>query len=294
MIKELKYFQNYLLSVKNLSNKTIESYTNDLLLFEDFLKFNDKTLLEATNDDINAYFINQNLKTKSFNRKITSIKSFYNYLISEKYPINVNVTKILHIRNDKVYPKIIKKEDIFKMINVQDKTLIGHRNQTIIMMLYITGLRVSELCEITFNDINFDEGYIRVIGKGNKEKIIIVGELLNVTLAKYINETRKEILFGLDSKYLFVNENGNKLSRQAIYNIVHESAIKADIRLNVTPHTLRHCFATHMLENGADIRSVQELLGHSDISTTQIYLNISNKKIKEDYFNKFKDPINDD
>lgn len=294
MIKELRYFQNYLLSVKNLSNKTIESYTNDLLLFEDFLKSKDKTLLDATNDEINAYFINQNLKTKSFNRKITSIKSFYNYLISEKYQININVTKILHIRNDKVYPKIIKKEDIFKMINVQEKTLIGHRNQTIIMMLYITGLRVSELCEITFNDINFDEGYIRVIGKGNKEKIIIVGELLNVTLAKYINETRKEILFGLDSKYLFVNENGNKLSRQAIYNIVHESAIKADIKLTVTPHTLRHCFATHMLENGADIRSVQELLGHSDISTTQIYLNISNKKIKEDYFNKFKDPMNDD
>ena len=159
------------------------------------------------------------------------------------------------------------------------------------MMLYVTGLRVSELINLTFNDINLNEGYIRCIGKGDKERIINVGNLLSLTLYSYINETRELILNGLESNYLFVDSEGKKLTRQTIYNVINETAKKANIKLNVTPHTLRHCFATHMIENGADIRSVQELLGHSSITTTQVYLNISNQTLKENYFAKFKDPL---
>ena len=125
----------------------------------------------------------------------------------------------------------------------------------------------------------------------NKEKIIVVGDLLSITLNDYTNNVRKKILSGLHSKYIFVNSEGEPLTRQTIYDIVKECKNKANIKLKVTPHTFRHCFATHMLENGADIRSVQEMLGHSDISTTQIYLNIAKTKLKEDYFKKFKDPM---
>ena len=128
----------------------------------------------------------------------------------------------------------------------------------------------------------------------NKEKIIVCGDLLNITLNKYVREIRNKILLGMHSEYVFVNQEGEPISRQVVYEVVKNAAKKANIKLKVSPHTLRHCFATHMLENGADIRSVQEMLGHSDISTTQIYLNISKKAIKESYYNKFKDPLKED
>lgn len=289
--REIKYFQSYLSSIKNVSNKTIENYTIDLVLLENFLSENKKTLLNANNDDIYDYLNSQDFKSKTYNRKVTSIKEFYKYLITEKYNVSVNINKIEHIKNEKVYPKIIKFEDISKMVSVQENTTLGMRNKVIIMFLYITGLRVSELCNLTYSDINFQEGYIRCIGKGNKEKIIMVGELLSINLSAYTNTTRKEILNGLESKYVFVNSEGDPLTRQAIFNIIKDAASKADIKLHVSPHTLRHCFATHMLENGADVRTVQELLGHTDISTTQVYLNISNKAIKNAYLSKFKDPL---
>ena len=292
--REIKYFQSYLSSIKNVSNKTIENYTVDLVLLENFLSENKKTLLNANNDDIYDYLNSQDFKSKTYNRKVTSIKEFYKFLIAEKYNISVNINKIEHIKNEKVYPKIIKFEDISKMVSVQENTTLGMRNKVIIMFLYITGLRVSELCNLTYSDINFQEGYIRCIGKGNKEKIIMVGELLSINLSSYTNTTRKEILNGLESKYVFVNSEGDPLSRQAIFNIIKDAASKADIKLHVSPHTLRHCFATHMLENGADVRTVQELLGHTDISTTQVYLNISNKAIKNAYLSKFKDPLLED
>ena len=294
MTREIKIFQNYLSTNKNLSNNTIDSYTFDLMKLENYVKSINKTLLNINNDDIDNFIKTLTLKTSSYNRLITSITLFYKYLISINYNININVSKIEHVKNDKIYPKIISFDDIRKMISCNENTILGNRNKTILTMLYITGLRVSELINLTYNDINFNEGYIRCLGKGNKEKIIVVGDLLSITLNDYTNNVRKKILSGLHSKYIFVNSEGEPLTRQTIYDIVKECKNKANIKLKVTPHTFRHCFATHMLENGADIRSVQEMLGHSDISTTQIYLNISKKAIKESYYNKFKDPLKED
>lgn len=291
MTREIKIFQNYLSTNKNLSNNTIDSYTFDLMKLENYVKSINKTLLNINNDDIDNFIKTLTLKTSSYNRLITSITLFYKYLISINYNININVSKIEHVKNDKIYPKIISFDDIRKMISCNENTILGNRNKTILTMLYITGLRVSELINLTYNDINFNEGYIRCLGKGNKEKIIVVGDLLSITLNDYTNNVRKKILSGLHSKYIFVNSEGEPLTRQTIYDIVKECKNKANIKLKVTPHTFRHCFATHMLENGADIRSVQEMLGHSDISTTQIYLNIAKTKLKEDYFKKFKDPM---
>lgn len=293
MTKEIRSFQNYLLSSKNLSNKTISAYSNDIIQFEKYLLNCQKTLLTATNDDIYIFLNDKNLKSKSYNRKITSIIEFYKYLSMINVDFKIEINRLHHIKNDKVYPRIIKIEDIKNMIAVCDQSLIGQRNKVIIMMLYISGIRVSELCNLTYNEVNLDEGFIRLIGKGNKEKIIPVGDILKIVLSNYTNNIRPLILNGLKSLYVFVNSEGEILTRQTVYNIIKQSACKANIKLKVTPHTLRHCFATHMLENGADIRSVQELLGHSDISTTQIYLNIANQQIKNNYFNKFSDPLDD-
>lgn len=294
MTREIKYFQSYLSTVKNLSNKTIENYSNDLKLLENYLIENNCSLLKASNKEIYDYLSTLEIKNQTLNRKITSYKEFYRYLITEKYQVNVVIDKLLHVKNEKKYPRIISYDDVKKLIAVQDESLLGNRNKAIITLLYISGLRVSELCNLTFNNINFEEGYIRCVGKGNKEKIIVCGELLKISLIYYIKEVRNKILFGMNSNYIFVNKEGDPLLRQTVYEIVRNAAKKAEIKLKVSPHTLRHCFATHMLENGADVRSVQEMLGHSDISTTQIYLNISKKAIKDSYYKHFKDPLKED
>ena len=283
MNKEIRYFQSYLSTVKNLSNTTIYNYTNDIKALNKHLVEHNLSLFDATNQDIYDFLKTLNLKSNSYNRKITTFKEFYKYLIYENYTINVIVDKLLHIKNDKKFPRIISFEDVGKLIKVQDNSLLGERNKAIIMLLYISGLRVSELCNLTFNNINFEEGYIRCIGKGNKEKIIVCGDLLKITLNTYVNEIRMKILYGISSKYIFVNQEGDPLKRQTIYNVVKDAASKANIKLKVSPHTLRHCFATHMLENGADIRSVQEMLGHSDISTTQMYTHNTYEDIKNKY-----------
>lgn len=294
MNKEIKNFQSYLFVKKNLSNKTIESYGNDLFSLEKYLSSININLKEASNANINDYLKTLNLKTKSYNRKITAIKEFYKYLISSNHTLNLKIDKIEHIKNDIKYPLIIKKDDIGKMIETFDNSLIGYRNKTIILLLYISGLRVSELSNLTYGDINFKEGYIRCIGKGNKEKIIIIGDLLSYCLDNYTNNIRNKLLLGLNSPYVFANAEGEKLSRQTIYNIIKKASLDANIKLNVSPHTLRHCFASHMLENGADIRSIQEMLGHSNIATTQIYLNISKQAIKKEYFEKFNDYLQEE
>ena len=294
MTKEIRYFQSYLSSIKNLANTTVENYTIDLKLLEKFLISKNISIVKATTNDIFDYLETLDISRQTYNRKITSIREFYRYLLSEKYEINVKINKLEHIKTDKKYPRIISSDDVINMIKVQDNSILGQRNKAIILLFYISGLRVSELCNLTFNNINFEEGYIRCIGKGNKEKIIVCGDLLNITLNKYVREIRNKILLGMHSEYVFVNQEGEPISRQVVYEVVKNAAKKANIKLKVSPHTLRHCFATHMLENGADIRSVQEMLGHSDISTTQIYLNISKKAIKESYYNKFKDPLKED
>ena len=290
---EIRNYLIYLNNRKNLSKKTILAYQNDLEQLLDYLNDDGVKLLnKASNKDINSYLETLDIKTTSYNRKVSAIIGYYKYAIKEHENINLNVDYIKHAKNDKVYPKVIKSNDIYNMIKTCPNDVIGIRNKTIIVMLYITGLRESELCNLTFSNINFEEGYIRNVGKGNKEKIIAIGDLLAITLKPYLINSRDKILNGLSSNYLFVNSDGEPLSRMTIYNVVHNAATKANINLHVSPHTLRHCFATHMLENGADIRSVQEMLGHSDISTTQIYTNITNQALKNEYNNKFNDPYN--
>lgn len=290
MNDELDKFESFLLLKKNLSNQTIQAYSSDIELFEKYLKNNNKDIYNANNEDLYSYLSSLNLKNKSFNRKLTSISEFYKFLLSKDKKIKVNIDKIRHVKNEKIYPKIIKKEEINRLIQVQENNLIGQRNQIIILFLYVSGLRVSELISLTYNDLNFKEGSIRCIGKGDKEKIVIIGDLLKMILYPY-QEIRTKLLNHHESKYVFINKNQKPLTRQYVYQMIKKSADKANIKLKVSPHTLRHCFATHMLENGADLISVQEMLGHANVATTQIYLNVANNKIKEDYFKKFKDPL---
>lgn len=283
----IQSFLIYMQVQKNASNATLKAYQSDLIQLETYLKEQKITFHEASIEQILDFLGQYYTRRTTYNRKISTYRDFYRFL-NKKYHFDFDYTLLERVKLDKVYPRIIKKEDIGKMIACCKENTIGKRNKTIIMMLYITGLRVSELISLTFNDLNIKEGYLRVIGKGNKERVIYAGELLSIVLTPYLEHTRKEILQGLPSTYLFVNSNGEKIRRETIYRLVNDCAKKAQIHLKVTPHTLRHCFATHMLENGADIRSIQEMLGHSNISTTQIYTNLKNETIKKAYYDGMK------
>lgn len=288
----IKSYLAYLSSRKNYSTNTIYAYKHDL---EDFLNYLDKIhikdLNQATIASLQDYMASINVSNSTYNRKITSIKGYYCYQLKRNNNIKINIEDIEHVKKEKIYPHTLRKDEIREIIKCIDNNVIGIRDKSIIMFLYISGLRVSELINLTFTDINFQEGYIRCIGKGNKEKIIVVGDLLNISLSNYLKNSRNIILRGIKCNYIYCNEDGEKLSRQTINNLIKKYAKKANIKRNVSPHTFRHCFATHMMENGADIRSVQEMLGHSDISTTQIYTNITNQTIKNEYFSKIKDPF---
>jgi len=187
------------------------------------------------------------------------------------------------------YPNVLKLSEIQQLIHTLDNGLYDQRNKTIILILYCSGLRVSELVELKLSQINFKEGYIRCFGKGSKEKVIYCGDVLTIILKYYLNQIRPEILHFRTSEYLFINKIVEPLTRKYIYDIITKAAKKANLHKKVTPHTLRHTFATHLLENGADLRSIKEMLGHKDIATTQIYTHLSNQNIKESYLKHFKD-----
>lgn len=287
MSHAIERFLMYMQVQRNASGATIKAYRTDLLQLEEFLIKTEKTRLEeARVEQVLAYLGHVRKKT-TYNRKISAYRDFYRFLEKNENG-KFDYLLLERVKKDQLYPRIIKKDDIGAMIALCNDDLNGQRNKTILIMLYITGLRVSELLQLTFGDINFDEGYIRVSGKGNKERIVYAGQLLSIVLHPYINTTRRQILQGLPSSYLFVNPDGIPLRRETIYRIVKQCAKKANIHLNVTPHTLRHCFATHMLENGADIRSIQEMLGHADIATTQIYTNLHHEAIRKAYFDGMK------
>ena len=182
----------------------------------------------------------------------------------------------------KTLPKVLSVEDIDNILNIKLETKYDYRNKAILELMYSTGVRISELINIKIHDLNINNCTLKVIGKGSKERIIPVGDYALKYTEIYLNNYRH--LFNKNnSDYLFLNPSGNKLSRQAFFKTIKKIALEKNIKVDFSPHTLRHSFATHMLENGADLRTIQELLGHSDLSTTQIYTNISNKFIEDNY-----------
>ena len=274
-------YKKYLLIDKKYSNNTVLSYMNDLKKFDNFIK---KDIVEVNKNDILKFIEFERAKedVRSVAHSLTVVRNFYNFLnveniIKENPTDNIDSPKL-----KKSLPIVLSKEEVDNLLNIELNDKYDYRNKAMLELMYATGMRISELINIQMEDINLNNSCVIVNGKGNKERKIPFDEITTYYLEKYINEYRKQFLKKINN-YLFLNCFGEKISRQAFFKTIKSLAIKKNIHKNFSPHTLRHSFATHMVENGADLRSVQILLGHSDISTTQIYTNISNKFIRENY-----------
>lgn len=274
-------FLNYLSVEKNLSKNTIISYAKDLNSYISFLE-NQKidSLNETTRGDITDFMLKQKelgLSTNSIIRALAAIKSFYRFLLREG-KILVDPTDMLE--SPKIYkhiPESLSIPEVQRLLEQprsKDKT--GIRDKAILETMYAAGLRCSELVNLKLDDIDLNIGYLRCFGKGGKQRIIPVGKKAVLAIKRYLEKVRRNI----KSPYLFLNRQKNRLSRQSVWKIIKKYARSANIRFKVKPHTLRHSFATHLLQRGADLRFVQELLGHSDISTTQIYTHIDRDRLK--------------
>ncbi len=281
-MKEIEEFIKYLKVIKKDSNYTLENYKNDLLELYDWT--ND--LLNISRDDVRdylEYLYSRGLNRNSISRKLSSIRSFYNYLEKEKLVDKNYFRDISNPKRAQALPKYVKDDDLEKMFNSFDKeNPLEQRNSCILEMLYATGIRVGELVNIKISDINTYDRTIKIMGKGSKERIVIYGSFCEDALNLYINNGRCK-LDKDNSDYLFLNKNGGRLSSRYIRKIIDNIVKKCFIDYHISPHTLRHTFATDMLNNGADLMSVKELLGHSSINTTSIYTHVSNEQIKKVY-----------
>ncbi len=278
--KYLKDFYNYLKLEKRYSNNTINSYYLELNKFNEYIK---KDLLKVNREDIKKYikYIG-NKSSKTISHAISSLKCFYNYYekldkIKNNPLVNIEIPKI-----EQHLPTILTLEEVLSLLDIEIKTPYDARNKAILELLYSTGLRISELINLELANIDIEDNLIRVIGKGNKERIVPFGEYAKEALNLYINNYRPKIN-KKNNTYVFLNNTGEKISRQYIFKIIKLECLKKGIKKNVSPHTLRHTYATHLLKNGADLRIIQELLGHENLTTTQIYTHLDNEKLKNDY-----------
>lgn len=287
IIEAINEYRQYLIVEKGLSKNTIIAYISDLKKFSIYLddSFQINKIDDLSKEHIRLYLkeLGKTNTSASITRKLVSLRMFFNFLIKEKI-IDVNIISNFDLpKINKKLPVILsttEMQEILETIKINDH--ISCRNRCMLELMYATGLRVSELINLNVSSINLYMGYIKVIGKGDKERIVPIGEIAKTILDIYLNQYRDKFI-KKESSLLFFNNHGNKLSREEFYIILKQVINKTSINKKISPHTIRHSFATHLLENGADLRSIQELLGHSDISTTTIYTHISNQKIKNEY-----------
>lgn len=276
-------YLKYLLIEKKYSENTIKSYRNDLTELYNYYK--NKNIVKLEKKELLEFIENNDdKKDKTISHFITTFRGFYKYLeieniISSNPALNISLPKV-----SKTLPKVLSVSDIDKIMNIELKTKYDFRNKAMLELMYATGIRISELINIKLHDLNINNCTLKIMGKGSKERIIPIGDYALHYVEIYLNEYRIQFK-AKNNDYLFLNPSGNKLSRQAFFKVIKKIAKEKNINIDFSPHTLRHSFATHMLENGADLRTIQELLGHSDVSTTQIYTNISNKFIEDNYKN---------
>ena len=280
----LEMYENFLKFEKNYTNNTVMSYLKDVNLFYNFIE---KDLIMVTNEDIKRYLKElSNLSNATISHILSSLTSFYNFL-EKVNVITINPTEnIVHPKLDKKIPSYLTIEEVTKLLDVDINNEFDARNKAILELLYSTGLRISELTGLEMSNVDLDDCIIRVMGKGRKERIIPLGDFAIDALKTYIVYYRP-LLNKKGSTYIFLNNRGGILTRQFIFKIIKLECIKKGINKKVSPHTLRHTFATHLLNNGADLRIIQDLLGHENLSTTQIYTHIVNNQLKNDYVEYF-------
>ena len=278
-------FINYCIFEKGLSDKTRESYQNDLDVYMEFLV--NKGCLNVSDirdEDIREFLKirSEKEKTTTIAHNLTVIKNFHEYLVKEGLVKKDASEFIERPKLRKSLPKTLSMEDVDKLLDIELKTVFDYRNKAMLELMYGTGLRVSELVNLTVNDLDFNNCLIRVMGKGSKEREIPLGEYSIYYLGLYL-EKRESMLKNRSCDKLFLNNHGLGMTRQGFFKNLKELLRSKGLNEDVSPHTLRHSFATHLLNRGADLRSIQEMLGHSDISTTKIYTHVSDEKVINDY-----------
>ncbi|HHT38667.1 MAG TPA: site-specific tyrosine recombinase XerD [Mollicutes bacterium] len=282
----LNEFINYIYIEKKISKNTKDAYERDLLKYIDYLK--KKKIVtpdQIEKKDIVNYieFLSDQISARSINRNIVSIKAFHKFLVREGI-IKENITSDIESpKIGKNLPKVLNIKEVDELLNITLETPFDYRNKAMLELMYATGLRVSELVSLKLDDINLDMALVRCMGKGSKERMIPLGDVALKYISLYINEYRRLLLKKKQTNMLFLNNHGTPLTRQGFFLILKGIAKEKGIKKEFSPHTLRHSFATHLLEYGADLRSIQELLGHSDISTTQIYTHVAHNKLRKDY-----------
>lgn len=278
-------FINYCIFEKGLSDKTRESYQNDLDVYMKFLVNKEcLNVSDISDEDIREFLKvrSEKEKTTTIAHNLTVIKNFHEYLVKEGLVKKDASEFIERPKLRKSLPKTLSMEDVDKLLDIELKTVFDYRNKAMLELMYGTGLRVSELVNLTVNDLDFNNCLIRVMGKGSKEREIPLGEYSIYYLELYL-EKRESMLKNRSCDKLFLNNHGLGMTRQGFFKNLKELLRSKGLNEDVSPHTLRHSFATHLLNRGADLRSIQEMLGHSDISTTKIYTHVSDEKVMNDY-----------
>jgi integrase/recombinase XerD len=279
----LDEFADRLWLEEGLARNTLESYRRDLNQFADWLEKRGKELITVTRSDLEAYLAHKNphAKPRSIGRLIASLRRFYRYLLRESLVSEDPTLQLDSPKLPRSLPKSLTEEEVEALLNQPDTDqMLGLRDRAMLEMLYATGLRVSELVNIKVTEISLNEGVVRATGKGNKTRLVPLGEESLDWITRYMKDARPQILDGQMSESMFVTQRGGAMTRQAFWYLIKRHAKLAGIQKHMSPHVLRHAFATHLLNHGADLRVVQMLLGHADISTTQIYTHVARERLK--------------
>jgi integrase/recombinase XerD len=286
----IQEFIDYLGHEKGLADNTLESYSRDLKQYYGFLSGDSPaapSLANASQSTIVAYLMylrKQGKATATIARRLAALKAFYQFLVKENYVAQDPTDDLSSPKLERKLPKVLTVEEVERLLAQPDTSNpVGKRDKAMLELLYATGIRVSELVNLNVMDVDLREGFIRCMGKGSKERVVPMGEIAISALCSFLDNARLKVIADPKEKAVFVNHHGKRLTRQGFWKIVKKYAAQAQIRKEITPHTLRHSFATHLLENGADIRAVQEMLGHADISTTQIYTHVTKDRLKDVY-----------
>ena len=284
-------FKNYLKLERGLSINSIKSYEYDLNLFKNYIESNHilETPINCKSDTLKYYLYNylSNKKSRTQARGISALKSYFNYLIFEGHIQKSPISDIESPKLEKKLPEVLTEREIIKLIESFDlNDNFGQRNRTIIEVLYGTGIRVSELINLKLSNIFFKENIIKILGKGNKERFVPLGNIASNEINKYLKIRNRNIINSKFSDILFLNRYGRGLTRSMIFKIISDSYKKIALDKKISPHTLRHSFATHLLKNGADLRTIQLILGHESITTTEIYTHLDTNDL-DDVLKKF-------
>ena len=282
-----EYINNFLLYLEmdlNYSKNTINTYLNALNHLNNEIK---KDILKLTSKDIENFISELELESSSISNYLSAYKTFYNHYIKIGQISTNPIDKVDTPKLSKHLPTYLTVEEVDKLLDIEIKDAFSARNKSILELLYATGLRISELINLEFKNIDLNDCIVRIMGKGSKERIVPINDLAIKYLKIYVKDYRYKLVKTEQNNYVYLNNHGKKMTRQGVFKMIKKRTLETGIKKDVSPHTLRHSIATHMLENGADLRIIQEFLGHESIGTTQIYTHLTNQKLKKDYMEYF-------